>query len=197
MEHTKLPLTTWHATHCLSGNVQMDDAYLGGERVGGKTGRGSEDKVPFVAVGSTNAKVHPMYLKLHLLSGFTSEAIGKWAKANLTHGTKIISDGLTCFAAVVDAGCMHEPRVVGGLQLCDLPEFKGVNTVLCNIKTTLAEVFCELKYGKYSQRYLAAFAYRFNRRFDLRALVARLIVDLVRTTPFNEMVVRAQTKTAF
>ena len=32
----------------LSGFVQIDDAYLGGERNGGKPGRGSENKQPFV-----------------------------------------------------------------------------------------------------------------------------------------------------
>ena len=31
--------------------------------------------------------------------------------------------------------------------------------------------------------YLDAFAYRFNRRFDLRGLVARLIVDVARCLP--------------
>ena len=31
------------------GRVEVDDAYLGGERSGGKPGRGSENKVPFVA----------------------------------------------------------------------------------------------------------------------------------------------------
>lgn len=30
------------------GFVQIDDAYLGGERTGGKRGRGSENKQPFV-----------------------------------------------------------------------------------------------------------------------------------------------------
>ena len=146
------------ATDCLSGNVQMDDAYLSRERSGGTAGSGSEKKVPFLATVSTNAKDHQMYLKLHLLSGFTSEAIGKWAKANLIPGTKVISDGLACFAAVVDVGCMHAPRVVGGLEPRDLPEFKWVSTVPCNIKTTLALAFYALNYGKYGHRYLAAFA---------------------------------------
>lgn len=185
------------ATHRLSGDVQMDDAYLGGERAGGKSGRGSENKVPFVAAVSTNAEGHPMYLKLHLVSGFTSEAISKWAKANLMPGTSVVSDGLACFAAVVEAGCIHEPRVVGGLKPRDLPEFKWVNTLLGNLKTTLAGAFHALKYGKYGQRYLAAFAYRFNRRFDLRDLVARLIVDVARAKPFNETAVRAQAEACF
>ena len=30
----------------LDGRVEMDDAFLGGQRSGGKTGRGSENKVP-------------------------------------------------------------------------------------------------------------------------------------------------------
>jgi hypothetical protein len=40
----------------LQGKVQVDEAYLGGERVGGKAGRGSENKVPFVAAVSLNAE---------------------------------------------------------------------------------------------------------------------------------------------
>ena len=35
--------------YTLSGQVQVDDAYFGGELSGGKAGRGSENKVPFVA----------------------------------------------------------------------------------------------------------------------------------------------------
>ena len=60
------------ATHRLAGAVQLDDAYLGGERVGGKVGRGSKNKVPFVAAVSLNSAGHPLYLKLALVSGFTS-----------------------------------------------------------------------------------------------------------------------------
>ncbi len=36
------------ASYLLDGTVQLDDAYLGGERSGGKADRGSENKVPFV-----------------------------------------------------------------------------------------------------------------------------------------------------
>ncbi len=132
--------------------MQIDDAYLGGERAGGKTGRDSENKVPFVAAVSTNDEGHPMYLKLHLVSGFTSEAIGKWARANLTPGTNVISDVAACLAAVVEAGFIHEPVVVGGRKPRDLPEFEWTNTVLGNLKTSLAGAFHALKYGKYGQR---------------------------------------------
>lgn len=184
-------------THRLSGAVQLDDAYLGGERAGGKAGRGSENKVPFVAAVSLTEQGRPMYLKLHLVSGFTSRAIGNWAKANLAPGTLVSSDGLGCFAAVSSAGCIHMPTVVGALKPRDLPEFKWVNTMLGNLKTTLSGAFHSLKYRKYADHYLAGFAYRFNRRFDLRGLVARLIVDVARCKPAQKTVVRSHAEAGF
>lgn len=171
------------STHRLHGAVQLDDAYLGGERSGGKAGRGSENKVPFVAAVSLSEEGNPLYVKLARLSGFTSQAVGDWARAALVPGTMVTSDGLGCFAAVTDAGCLHSPIVVGQRKPRDLPEFTWVNTVLGNLKTTLAGAFHAFDYAKYAGSYLAAFAYRFNRRFDLRGLVARLVIDVVRAKP--------------
>ena len=37
------------ATKRLTGRIEIDDAYLGGERNGGKRGRGSPGKTPIVA----------------------------------------------------------------------------------------------------------------------------------------------------
>jgi hypothetical protein len=37
----------------LTGRVEIDDAYLGGEVQGGKAGRGSPNKIPFVAAIQT------------------------------------------------------------------------------------------------------------------------------------------------
>jgi hypothetical protein len=64
------------STHRLDGTVQLDDSSLGGARAGGKPGRGSENKVPFVAAVSRNEAGHPMHIKLNLVSGFTRTAIG-------------------------------------------------------------------------------------------------------------------------
>ena len=38
----------------LSGRVEIDDAYLGGERSGGKGGRGTQNKMAFVVAVQTN-----------------------------------------------------------------------------------------------------------------------------------------------
>ena len=178
------------AQHRLSGAVQVDDAYLGGERAGGKPGRGSENKVPFVAAVSLNEQGNPLYVKMTPVAGFTSDAISKWAKASLLPGTCVLSDGLGCFAAVTDAGCVHTVEVVGQRKPRDLPQFKWVNTVLGNLKTMISGAYKHFGYGKYAHRYLGAFAYRFNRRFNLADLVVRLIVDVSRVKATPERAIR-------
>ena len=52
------------ARYVLEGQVQVDDACLGGERSGGKVGRGSQNKVPFVAAVSLSEDGHPLRTKL-------------------------------------------------------------------------------------------------------------------------------------
>ena len=100
-------------TRQLTGRVEIDDAYLGGERSGGKPGRGSENKVPFVAAVFLDDRGRPRLLKLNWVSAFTWGAMGKWAKASLAAGYAVVSDRLGCFAAVTTAGCTHQAVVAG------------------------------------------------------------------------------------
>jgi hypothetical protein len=50
-----------HSTR-LSGRVEVDDAYLGGELQGGKAGRGSKNKVLFIVAVQANNQNNPMYV---------------------------------------------------------------------------------------------------------------------------------------
>lgn len=172
--------------YTLGGTVQVDDAYLGGELTGGTAGRGSENKVPLVAAVSVTAEGHPRYVKLAPVPGFTRKAIADWARADLDPGCYVISDGLGCFAGVTDAGCHHHPLVVGGRKPQEVPEFHWINTVLGNLKTSLGGTYHAFDFAKYGSRYLAAFAYRFNRRFHLETITQRLLVAAATTGPRPE-----------
>ena len=108
----------------------------------------------------------------------------------MTAGTSVLSDGLACFAAVTDVGCTHNVEVVGQRKPRELPQFKWVNTVLANAKTMISGAYKAFGYAKYANRYLGAFCYRFNRRFDLADLVVRLVVDVCRCVPTPERVIR-------
>jgi transposase-like protein len=162
--------------HLLGGEVQVDDAYLGGELSGGTPGRGSENKVPFLAAVSVDAEGHPVHAKLTPVPGFTRQAVADWASAHVLPASVVVSDGLACFNGVRDAGCKHQPVVVGNRKPRDLPDFLWVNTVLDNVKTSLAGAYHAFDFGKYATRYLGAIAYRFNRRFWLDTIAQRLLV---------------------
>lgn len=171
------------ARYVLEGKVQIDDAYLGGERTGGKVGRGSENKVAFVAAVSLTVENLPLRVRLTPMPGFTLKAVAAWAKENLATESAVFSDGLACFSAVTEAGCTHYPTVMAGRKPREVPEFKWINTVLGNLKTSLSGCYHAFNFQKYAARYLAAFCYRFNRRFDLHALHQRLLVAAAGAAP--------------
>ena len=115
----------------LCGDVPVDDAHLGGERTGGKRGRGSENKVPFVAAVPLTDAGHPLRVKLNPAPGFTLNAIADRTKTTRLPFTR-----------------------------------------------------------KYPTRYPSAFACRFNRRFGLCTLNARLLVAAVCCAPQTERSIR-------
>ena len=59
----------------LTGLVEVDDAYLGGQKTEGKRGRGSENKQPFVAAVQVTAEYHPTNVRLSPVSAFTKKEI--------------------------------------------------------------------------------------------------------------------------
>jgi transposase-like protein len=60
----------------LEGQVQVDDAYLGGERTGGKVGRGSENKLPFIAAVSLSEAGHPQQVRLTPVQVYPERNLG-------------------------------------------------------------------------------------------------------------------------
>ena len=159
--------------YVLRGKIQIDDAYLGGERPGGEAGRGSENKIPIVAAVSVNEAGHPVHAKITPVAGFSSEAIVTWARDHLAPGSAVLSDGLACFRSVTAAGCSHEVIVTGGRHPNDLPQFRWINTVLGNLKTSLNGTFHALNFDRYARRYLGGHCFRFNRRFSLAEMPER------------------------
>ncbi|MDX2347876.1 MAG: IS1595 family transposase [Nitrospirota bacterium] len=167
----------------LSGFVEVDDAYLGGERTGCKPGRGAAGKTPFVAAVETTAEGRPTRIKLSVVKGFRSAEIRAWSQQHIVSGSTVISDGLACFNAVTEVGCVHDRIVCGGGRASvEEPEFYWVNTVLGNLKSALRSTYHSVS-SKYSQRYLADFQYRFNRRYNLKAMIPRLAFAALRSPP--------------
>lgn len=167
----------------LMGLIEVDDAYLGGQKSDGKRGRGSENKQPMIAAVEVNEEYHPLYVKLSPVCSFTKKEIEKWSLSNLDSGCYVVTDGLHCFDAFSNVTKQHisipmkkDPKT--GKK----PYFKWVNTILGNVKSFLTGTYRSNK-GEYAARYLAEFQYRINRRFDLEVILTRLLYASAQTPP--------------
>lgn len=174
----------------LTGRVEIDDAYLGGQRSGGKPGRGSENKVSFVAAVQTTNDGKPA-LVCFSLQPFTKEAMKTFAARSLMLPLSLVSDGLNCFEIGSEIGAHHDKTVTGGGKASvKLPQLAAVNTILGNLKTGLVGTYHAFDFAKYAHRYLAEVQYRFNRRYDLRTILPRLLRAACVTAPHSRAVIR-------
>jgi hypothetical protein len=80
--------------YVLRGKRQIDDAYLCGERTGGKVGRGSENRIPILPAICLNEAGHPINAKITPVVGFSSESVGAWARLHQAPGCTNLTDGL-------------------------------------------------------------------------------------------------------
>ena len=112
------------------------------------------------------------------------------AQKHLRAATHVVSDGLSCFASVTTAGCTHEAIVTGGGPASVNHEaFTWVNTMLGNVKNAIQGMYHGIS-DRHTPRYLAEFGSRFNRCFDLPAMIPRLGYLAARTPPMPERLLR-------
>ena len=171
----------------LDGRVEVDDAYMGGAHPGGKAGRGSENKVPFIAAVQTSPEGHPVYAVFTPVKTFGKADVEGWAMKHLAAENIVVSDGLNCFKSVRAAGAKHEPSVVGKARKSSAMQcFRWINTVLSNLKTATSGTYHAFDFKKYGFLYLAEAQYRFNRRFDLSIILTRLVYAAAATSNRTE-----------
>ena len=167
----------------IGGIIQLDDVYWGGEKRGGKRGRGASGKTPFVAAVALNEEGHPVSMKMTVVEGFKTKAISEWADKYIEPEAIVISDGLACFKAIADENRHHLYAKTGGdLDKLEHSAFNWVNTMIGNVKNSLRGS-CHSVSSKHLPRHLAEYCFRFNNRFDLRCLLPRLVKAAVETPP--------------
>ncbi len=157
----------------LDGPVHLDDAYIGGARSDGTTGRGASGKTPFLAAVQIAADGKPHRLKFSRVADFSRRSIRTWAETHLTPGCLVHSDGWPGFAALTG-----QTRK----RAADNPTFRWLNTLLGNLKTSLRGTFHAIA-PRYVPRYLAQAQYRFNRRYALDQILPRLANAAINTKP--------------
>ena len=159
----------------LAGRIEIDDAYLGGERSGGKRGRGAAGKTPVVAAVETTAERKPRRLKLTVVKGFRKKEVETIAKRDFMPGSNVVSDGLSCWPAVEQAGCTHFPMRHRLGQAAPHAGRRSVGQHHAGQHQDRDRRHLPSRQRQARRSAIStSFAYRFNRRYQLDSIVERL-----------------------
>lgn len=171
----------------LSGRVEVDDAYVGGEHHEGKRGRGAAGKTPFVVAVETDPEVpeRVLYLKMKTLEHVSGEELEPWFRKSIVAGSLVLTDGWKAYNFLEDGWEHDAQKSPGGWKSAKVVAFRWVNTVLGNLKCNIKGVTRWVSRA-HLDRYLAEFQYRFNRRFDMKSILGRLIHAAVQVPPMPQ-----------
>ena len=158
----KLRTCTVFATRSkLSGIVEADEFYLGGEG-SGQRGRGAEHKCKVaVAVERQGRKLGR--LRLQVIECCSSKELTSFIKANIASGSQITTDGWLGYSGLQSKGFIH--KIIVQSKADDKESvLPGVHLVTSLFKRVILGTFQGRFDPQYLQRYLDEYVFRFNRR---------------------------------
>lgn len=146
-------------------------------------GRGSPNKVAFIAAVQTSPDGKPQKVCFKAMRS-TKAGIPEWAHRAIDLHAVVVSDALPSVMAGLAAEVVrnHAIKTGSGRAAVLHPDFRNFNTVLGNLKTAITGTYHAFDFVRYAHRYLAEAQYRFNRRFDLKSILTRLIHAAAQTS---------------
>ena len=153
--------TIFPGREALSGQIEADEFYLGGER-SGKRGRGADHKCKVaIAVERQGRKLGR--LRMQVIEDCSAGQLIPFVKSNVAPGSQVSTDGWKGYNGLEEAGYGHQKIQSAKADAKDsvLP---GVHLVVSLVKRVILGTFQGRFDGHYLQRYLDEYVFRFNRR---------------------------------
>lgn len=148
----------------LSGVVEVDETYIGGEETGGKRGRGSENKslvVLGIEILEGNNQLGRVRMKV--IPDASKESLQGFIKENVEPDSTVITDGWSSYASISENGYKHvvpkKFEVVDEKNL--LPH---IHMIVSLLKRWLLGTHQGAVQEMHLQAYLDEYVFRFNRR---------------------------------
>jgi len=183
----------------LTGTVEVDEAYIGGEEHSGSTGRGTGNKV-LVAVAVElldygNEKKQGLRklgrVRLAVISDASGKSLSHFVTENIDKGSEIITDGWSGYSFVKKSGYSHTVFVQSKKKDDENP-LPHVHLVISLLKRWLLGTHQGAVSDKHMQAYLEEYTFRFNRKNSAKRglLFYRLLEGAVNISPhtYNDIV---------
>jgi len=167
----------------LSGVVEVDETYIGGDEIGGKRGRGAGNKV-LVCVAVELKGKKPGRARISLIADASKESLHGFICTNIATGSKLITDDWSGYHGIESSGYDREVHVQSKSKSDDelLPH---VHLVVSLVKRWLLGTHQGAVEKKHLQAYLDEYVFRFNRRTSAKRglLFYRLLENAMTVSP--------------
>ena len=148
----------------LSGDVEVDETFLGGVHPG-KRGRGAYGKTLVAVAVEVPANKGFGRCRLQVVKDASRPELHGFIRSNVEEGSVVITDGLEAYKTLDTSGdYVHKPHAIknSGSQAHEL--LPGVHRVASLLKSWVTGTFHGSVSPEHLQAYLEEFTFRFNRR---------------------------------
>ena len=161
----------------LSGQVEVDETFIGGARKG-KRGRGAEGKtLVVIAVETLIPKGFGRY-RLQIVPNAEATTLQSFLRDYVEPGSNIVTDGWRSYPRAIGKDYHHTPHSIKGSDSDAHSLLPGVHRVSSLVKRWLLGTHQGAVEDDHLQGYLDEFAFRFNRRHsEFRGLLFRRLLE--------------------
>ena len=171
----------------LTGTVEIDEAFVGGEEHGGKRGRGADKDIVVIAVEIKEGKGFGRTRMRHIPDA-SGDSLIPFIRDSVSPSATLVTDGWRGYSKIGGCGYTREIK-----NLSDSDDFAhvhmpGVHRLACLLKRWILGTHQGSVSEMHLQAYLEEYTFRFNRRNSKsRGLVfKRLIEHALATQPTTQ-----------
>jgi transposase-like protein len=175
----------------LSGDVEVDETYIGGEESNGKRGRGTENKI-LVAIAvelvskekGKKGRNRMGRTRIQVVADASQKSLHGFIKDNVEPGSNVLTDGWSGYASLDKIGYTH--IVTKKYEVSDEKNIMPhVHLIASLLKRWLLGTHQGAVQENHIQAYLDEYVFRFNRRTAAKRglLFYRLLETAMRISP--------------
>jgi transposase-like protein len=168
----------------LTGRVEIDEAYVGGQKEGAR-GRGAEGKTAVLVAVEGDPEKKLGRVRFRCMEAITRESVELFIGDYVESGTLVVTDGLSVYDHLKAAGYDHQAHVITHGGEIARQELDHVHLVISLLKRWLGGTHQGAVTPSHLRAYLDEFAFRFNRRLSQHRgkLFYRLMQQAVTARP--------------
>ena len=169
----------------LRGRLEVDETYVGGSRMGGQRGRGSEGKEIVVIAVEVHSPKGFGRVRMRRIPDVSGSSLVAFVCDVAEKGSTILTDGWGGYNQLSECGYGHTKVVLSDTADPAHIRMPGVHRIAALVKRWLLSTHQGSFSGKHLEYYLDEYTFRFNRRTSRSRglLFYRLMEQVVATAP--------------